>query len=239
MKNLILIAAFMFMIFNVDGQVLPISARRAEKNYSVVVQRAIAQAKKAIDGAKQQLIEELKKAANEAIKNGNMKYADNLLARIKQLKSRDKVDDFFGVNTYPMHKNDYSVVIENVCPCNAVELNAAAEPWINRNYKFLNIPVKLTGKKFFPYRAKSKRGVTLIIKKNCLVRVIVGRDKDDLFAIPKWEKEGWKRERINNTFGFNSRGKGKFAVLTRLAKQGEKIRMNDYSKFAGIIVLAN
>ena len=237
MKNFILIVTFIFTVSNVIGQVLPISARRAEKRYSIAAHRAIAKAKKTIELAKQQLIEELKKEANKAIKDGNMKYADNLLARIKELKTRDKVDDFFGTPT--MHKNNFSVVIEGVCPCSAVELNAIAKPWMNRDYKFLNIPSTLTGKKFFPYRAKSKVGVTLIIKKNCLVRVIVGRNKDDAFAIPKWEKEGWKRERINNNFGFSSRGKGKFAVLTRLAKEGQKIRMNDYSKFAGIIVLAN
>ena len=237
MKNLIIIIAFMFTMFYAAGQVLPISARRAEKNYSIVAQKAIARAKKTIEFAKQQLIEEFKKEANKAIKNGNMKYADNLLARIKDLKARDKVDDFFG--TASRNKNNFSVVIENVSPDMAVELNAIAEPWRNRGYRFLNIPQKLTGKKFFPYKAKSKVGVTLIIKKNCLVRVIVGRDKDDAYAIPKWEKEGWKRERINNNFGFNSRGKGKFAVLTRLAKEGQTIRMNDYSKFAGIIVLAN
>jgi hypothetical protein len=237
MKSSILIIAFIFTVVNLVGQVLPISARRAEKKYSIAAHQAIATAKKTIEIAKQQLIEELKKEANKAIKDGNIKYADNILARIKELKARDKVDDFFGKAT--IHKNNFSVIVENACPCSAVELNAIAKPWLNRKYRFLNIPSSLTGKKFFPYKAKSKTGVTLVIKKNCLVRVIVGRDKDDSFAIPKWEKEGWKRERINNNFGFNNRGKGKFAVLTRLAKQGQKIRMNDYSKFAGIIVLAN
>jgi len=237
MKISILVITLIFTAFNLVGQVLPISARRAEKKYSIAAHKAIATAKKTIEFAKQQLINELKKEANKAIKDGNIKYADNLLARIKELKARDKVDDFFG--TASRHKNNYSVVIENLCPGMAVELNSIAEPWSNRGYRFLNIPQGLTGKKFFKYKAKSKTGVTLVIQKNCLVRVIVGADKDDAFAIPKWEKEGWKRERINNNFGFSSRGKGKFAVLTRLAKEGQKIRMNDYSKFAGIIVLAN
>jgi len=238
MKNLIWVIVFILTVFNVSGQVLPISARRAERNYSIVAQRAIAKAKKSIEVAKQQLIEELKKAAKEAIKDGNMKYADNILARIKALKERDKIDDFFGK---PLnHKNNYSVIIENVCPCSAVELNEMAEPWINRAYRFLNIPTSIVGKKFFPYKARNKTGVTLVIKKNCLVRVIVGRDKNNLFAISKWEKEGWKKERINNNFGYSgSRAKGKFAVLTRLAKAGEKIHMNNYSKYTGIIVLAN
>jgi len=234
MKNLILIAAFMFVIFSAAGQVLPISARRAEKNYSIVVQRAIADAKKTIAAAKQQLIEELKKAAKEAIKNGNMKYANNLLARIKDLQTRDKVDDFFG--TAPMHKNDYSVVIEGVCPCNAVELIEFAEPWINRSYKFIDIPKKLLGKKFFPYKAKSKRGATLIIQKNCLAQVIVPNRKEDMPALLKWQKEGWKINR-NYSLRTNDRGKCKFVVLSRLAKAGSRIRINDYS--GGIIVLAN
>ena len=237
MKILIIITAFLFTMFNLTGQVLTRNVRKAERNYSIVAQRAIAKAKRTVEVAKLQLIEELKKEAKKAIKDGNIKTADKILDRIKELKARDKVDDFFG--TPQKHKNNYSVIIENVCPDQAVELNAVAQPWINRNYRFLNIPLNLTAKKFFPYKAKSKVGVNLVIKKNCLVRVIVGRDKDDLFAISKWEKEGWKREPINNNFGFSSRGKGKFAVLTRLAKAGSKIRMNDYSKFAGIIVLAN
>jgi len=236
MKNLILVMIFILTVFNVSGQVLPSSARKAEKRYSIAARRAIAKAKKSIEFAKQQLIEELKKAAKTAIKNGDIKYADNILARIKNLQTRDKVDDFFG--TAEIHKNNYSVVIENMCPDMAVELNDMAEPWINRGYKFLNIPSKLRGKKFFPYKAKSKRGATLIIKKNCLVRVIVGGNKEDASIIPMWEKEGWKRDRSYNLRS-SDRLKSKLIVLTRLARAGQKIRMNDYSKFAGIIVLAN
>ena len=236
MKNLIIIIAFMFTILYADGQVLPRNVRKAERNYSIAAQRAIAQAKKTIETSKQQLIEELKKEAKKVIKDGNIKYADNILARIKELKARDKVDDFFGK---PLnHKNNYSVVIENVCPCSAVELNDIAEPWTNRGYKFLNIPKKLIGKKFFPYKAKSKIGVTLIIKKNCLVRVIVGGSKGDLPAVAKWEQEGWKRDR-NYNLRYNDRLKSKLIVLSRLARAGAKIRMNDYSAFTGIIVLAN
>ena len=235
MKFLI-VTAFIFTIFNAYGQVLPRNVRRAERNYSIAAQRAIAKAKKTIEISKQNLINELKKEAKKAIKDANIKYADNILDRIKALKARDKVDDFFGK---PLnHKNNYSVVIENVCPCQAVELNDIAEPWINRSYKFLNIPKKLLGKIFFPYKARSKRGVTLVIKKNCLVRVLVGGNKYDLSAVEQWEKEGWKRERSHN-FRFNNKTKDKFIILTRLARAGSKIRMNDYSKFAGIIVLAN
>ena len=42
MKNLIWVIVFILTVFNVSGQVLPISARRAERNYSIVAQRAIA-----------------------------------------------------------------------------------------------------------------------------------------------------------------------------------------------------
>ncbi len=164
-----------------------------------------------------------------------MKYADNLLARIKELKTRDKIDDFFGK---PLnHKNNYSVVLENVCPCSAVELSNREGPWINRKYKFTSIPQKLIGCKFFPYKAKSKSGVNIIVQKNCLVRVIVPGDKPYFHAVLKWEKEGWRRDRSYYSIRTNDRAKSKFIVLTRLAKEGEKIRMNDYS--GGIIVLAN
>ena len=118
----------------------------------------------------------------------------------------------------------------------AVEIKDYAKPWSNRDYTFIHVPEELIGLKYYQYEARSNKGVTLDVKTKTTVKIIVGGWSGDLSAITKWENEGWEKIESKMRYGPDGEIYSRLHILSKDVNEGTLI-INDYSEFAGIIVL--
>ena len=202
---------------------LPSSSKQAVKQHDSYVETVNQQAAEEIEMAQEKLVGILRKQLKTQMKNGNSDYV---------VAIQKKIDALTGKSLNPPYK------VENIKIDKALKLVDGAKPWSNRDYVFLNLPKKLLGMKYYQYEARSGKGVVLNIVKNCTVKIIVGGYKNDLPALDKWKKEGWKQQR-RTEIQYTDHNRNELFVLSKDAKKGQTLQIHDYSEYAGIIVLTD